>query len=206
MSKLREKYYILQGFSQVRMALGKCFECKKQQAKPAEQIMAQLPKERVEVGKPPFTYVGVDYFGPMLVKYRRGTVKRYGCIFTCLVTRAVHVEVAHSLDSNSFLMALHRFIARRGKPQKIFSDNGSNFVAAERELAEEIQAINTKKLREELVLEAIEWQFNPPHAPHMGGVWERLVRSVKKLLGHLVGERLLNDEELVSFLCEAEKY
>ena len=205
MSKLREKYFILKGFSQVKTVLGKCVECKKQQARPAEQIMAQLPKERVEVDKPPFTHVGVDYFGPMLVKYRRGTVKRYGCIFTCLVTRAVHIEVAHSLDSNSFLMALHRFMARRGKPQKIFSDNGSNFVAADRELAEEIQTINTKKLRDELVLEAIEWQFNPPHAPHMGGVWERLVRSVKKLLKHLVGERLLDDEELVSFMCEAEK-
>ena len=93
-------------------------ECKKQHAKPAEQIMAQLPKERVDAGKPPFTCIGVDYFGPMLVKYRRGTVKRYGCIFTCMATRAVHIEVAHSLDSNSFLMALHRFIARGGKPQK----------------------------------------------------------------------------------------
>ena len=72
-------------------------------------------------------------------------------------------------------------------------------------MGEEIQAINSKKLKDELVLEAIEWQFNPPHAPHMGGVWERLVRSVKKLLRHLVGERLLNDEELVSFLCEVEK-
>ena len=102
-------------------------------------------------------------------------------------------------------MALHRFMARRGKPTKIISDNGTNFVAADRELAEEIQAINSRKLRDELVLEAIEWQFNPPHAPHMGGVWERLVRSVKGLLRHLVGERLLNDEELVSFICEAEK-
>ena len=73
-----------------------------------------------------------------------------------MVTRAVHLEVAHSLDSNSFLTALHRFMARRGKPQKIFSDNGSNFVAAESELADEIQAINSKKLRDELVLEAIE--------------------------------------------------
>ena len=205
MSLLREKYYIMKGFSQIKTVLGKCVECKKERAQPVEQLMADLPKERVEVDKPPFTYVGVDYFGPMQVKYRRGTVKRYGCIFTCLVTRAVHLEVAHSLDSNSFLMALHRFMARRGKPQKIFSDNGSNFVAAERELAEEIQAINSKKLRDELVLEAVEWQFNPPHAAHMGGVWERLVRSVKKLLRHLVGERLLNDEELVSFLCEAEK-
>ena len=91
-------------------------------------------------------------------------------------------------------MELHRFIARREKPQKIFSDNGSNFAATERNLAEAIQAINTRKLRDELVLDAIECQFNPPHAPHIGSAWERLVLSVKKLLRHLVGERLRNDE------------
>ena len=202
---LHKKYHVVKAYTQVKSVLNDCIECKKHHAKPAEQLMASLPKERVEVDNPPFTYVGVDYFGPMLVKYRRGTVKRYGCLFTCMVTRAVHIEVTHSLDSNSFLMALHRFMARRGKPTKIISDNGTNFVAADRELAEEIQAINSRKLRDELVLEAIEWQFNPPHAPHMGGVWERLVRSVKGLLRHLVGERLLNDEELMSFLCEAEK-
>jgi transposase InsO family protein len=117
----------------------------------------------------------------------------------------VHIEVTHSLSSDSFLMALHRFIARRGKPQKLFSDNGTNFVAADRELAQEIREINGKKLRGELLMEAIEWSFNPPHAPHMGGVWERLVRSVKQILRHLVGTRLLNDEELTSFMCEAEK-
>ena len=102
-------------------------------------------------------------------------------------------------------MALHRFIARRGKPQKLFSDNGTNFVAADRELAEEIQTINSLKLRGEMLLEAIEWSFNPPHAPHMGGAWERLIRSVKDILRHLIGDRLLTDEELTSFFCEAEK-
>ena len=109
------------------------------------------------------------------------------------------------MDADSFLMALHRFIARRGKPQKVFSDNGTNFVAADKELSDEIQAINTKKLKDDMLLEAIEWNFNPPHAPHMGGAWERLIRSVKGILRHLIGERLLNDEELVSFLCETEK-
>ena len=78
-------------------------------------------------------------------------------------------------------------------------------MAADKELPEEIQAINTKKLKDEMLLEAIEWNFNPPHAPHMGGAWKRLIRSVKDVLKHLIGERLLNDEELVSFLCEAEK-
>ena len=205
LAHLRKKYFILKGYSLVSSVLSGCVACKKHHSKPMQQKMGNLPKERIEADKPPFTYVGVDYFGPMNVKFRRGTVKRYGCLFTCLVTRAVHLEVACALDSDSFLMALHRFIARRGKPQKIFSDNGTNFVGAERELTQEIQAINSNKLRNEMLVAAIEWSFNPPHAPHMGGAWERLVRSVKELLRHLVGDRLLTDEELQSFFCEAEK-
>ena len=167
--------------------------------------MADLPEERTSTTDPPYTFVGVDYFGPMNVKFRRGSTKRYGCIFTCLVTRAVHIEVSHSMDSDAFLMALHRFMARRGKPQKLFSDNGTNFVAANKELADEIKKVNSKKVQDELLLEAIKWHFNLPNAPHMGGVWERLIRSVKDLLRQLVQDRLLTDEELLSFLCEVEK-
>ena len=117
--------------------------------------MADLPEERSSTTDPPFTFVGVDYFGPMNVKFRRGSTKRYGCIFTCLVTRAIHIEVSHSMDSDAFLMALHRFMARRGKPQKLFSDNGTNFVAANEELAGEHKKINGKKLQDELLLKAI---------------------------------------------------
>ena len=205
LTQLRRKYHLLKGYSTVKSVLSSCIACKKHHGLPMQQVMGDLPKERTDVTKPPFTYVGVDYFGPMNVKYRRGTVKRYGCIFTCLTTRAVHIEVAHALNSDSFLMALHRFIARRGKPQKIFSDNGTNFVGADSELSKEIRAVNSSKLKGELLLEAIEWSFNPPHAPHMGGAWERLIRSVKDILRHLVGDRLLTDEELASFMCEVEK-
>ena len=170
-----------------------------------QQLMGDLPKERVEATQPPFTYVGVDYFGPFNVKFRRGTVKRYGCLFTCLVTRAVHVEITHSLDSDGFIMALHRFMSRRGKPVKIVSDNGTNFVGAEKELSDEVKTINSKRLQDEMLMEAIDWKFNPPHAPHMGGVWERIIKSVKGILRQLVGNRLLNDEELLTFMAEVEK-
>ena len=85
-----------------------CIKCTKHHGQPMQQLMDNLPKERVEATQPPFTYVG-----PFNVKFRRGTAKRYGCLFTCLVTRAVHVEIDHSLDSDGFIMALHRFIARR---------------------------------------------------------------------------------------------
>ena len=96
--------------------------------------MADLPSDRVTAGGAAFTKVGLDYFVPILVKRGRGREKRYGCLFTCLVTRAVHIEVAHSLDTDSFLSALYRSIARRGLPELIHSDNGRNFVGADEEL------------------------------------------------------------------------
>ena len=205
LSVLRRRFYLLRGYKQVRNVLKSCVKCVKHHGQPMQQLMADLPKERVEASQPPFSYVGVDYFGPFNVKFRRGTAKRYGCLFTCLVTRAVHVEIAHSLDSDGFIMALHRFIARRGKPVKIVSDNGTNFVGAEKELSDEVKTINSKRLQDEMLMEAIEWQFIPPHAPHMGGVWERIVKSVKGVLAQLVGNRLLTDEQLLTFMSEVEK-
>ena len=89
---------------------------------------------RVQPDKPPFTYVGVDFFGPLFVKQGRSRVKRYGCLFTCLVIQAIHIEIAHSLDVSSFIDALRRFIAHRGRPEEIRSDRGTNFIGAEREL------------------------------------------------------------------------
>ncbi|XP_068723837.1 uncharacterized protein [Montipora capricornis] len=90
--------------------------------------MASLPYDRLQIA-PPFSKVGVDFFGPLRVKYLRKQEKRYGCLFTCLVTRAIHLEVAFSLSTDSFIMCLRRFIARRGKPTVIYSDNGTNFVS-----------------------------------------------------------------------------
>ena len=205
LSVLRRKYHIVKGYSQVRSVVRACISCRRLHGSTMQQKMSDLPKDRVVSDEPAFVRVGVDYFGPFNVKYRRGTAKRYGCLFTCLSTRAVHIEIAHSLTSDSFLMALHRFIARRGRPEKLWSDNGTNFVSANRELEEEIQQLDTTSTRSEMLSLGIEWVFNPPHAPHMGGAWERLIRSVKVLLKNLVGDRLLSDEELLSYMCEVEK-
>ena len=90
--------------------------------------------ERLISDQPPFTFVGVDYFGPVLVKQKRSHEKRYGCIFTCLTTRAIHIEIAHSLDIDSFISVMRRFTARPGRPQLVCSDNGTNFHTGEREL------------------------------------------------------------------------
>ena len=161
MTILRRRFFLLRGYKQVRNVLKACVQCMKHHGQPMQQMMSDLPKERVEASKPPFTFVGVDYFGPFNVKYRRGTVKRYGCLFTCLVTRAVHVEITHSLDSDGFIMALHRFMARRGKPVKIVSDNGTNFVGAEKELSDEVKTINSKRLQDEMLMESNRLEIYP---------------------------------------------
>ena len=93
--------------------------------------MAALPEDRVNPSEPPFSYVGVDCFGPLDVRRGRSTVKRYGVIFTCLSIRAIHIETVHSLDTDSFIGAFRRFIARRGQPLLMRSDNGGNFVKAD---------------------------------------------------------------------------
>ena len=98
------------------------------------QKMADLPPAELRQKMPPFSFVGVDYFGPFSVKRGRSTKKRYGVIFTCLVLRAIHIKVAYSLDTSSFIQVLQRFIACRDPVTEIHSDNATNFVRAEKEL------------------------------------------------------------------------
>ncbi|KAJ8027040.1 hypothetical protein HOLleu_32065 [Holothuria leucospilota] len=201
---LREKFWVLGARIVVRQVIRECFHCKRLNKPPVEQKMADLPLDRVTPHEPPFTYVGVDYFGPFLVKVGRSRVKRYGCIFCCLTLRAIHIEVAHQLDTDSFINALQRFMARRGKPKEIRSDNGSNFTGAERELREAIRNWNQLKLNEYLKGEMVCWKFNPPAASHMGGAWERLIRSTRKVLSSLSREQVLDDERLSTLMCLAE--
>ena len=147
LSFLRETVWIVKGRSAVRRVLGRCMTCQRQRnACPGEQFMADLPAVRVAPEKPPFTFVGVDYFGPLEVKQGRSRVKRYGCLFTCLTTRAVHIEIAHSLDTDSMINALRRFISVRGYPEQIRSDQGSNFTKADKELKEAIEEWSQHKM------------------------------------------------------------
>ena len=111
---ISERYWIIQARVAVRKVLSRCFDCKRRQQQSMLQKMADLPQDRITAGEPPFTFVGVDYFGPFLAKRERSRVKRYGIIFTCLTVRAVHIEVAQCLDTDHFINALRRFISRRG--------------------------------------------------------------------------------------------
>lgn len=204
LSLLHEKYRIIRGRSSVRRILSSCVTCRKLTARRCEQKMADLPVDRVAADKPPFTYVGVDLFGPFIIRRARSDVKRYGCLFTCLVTRAVHIEVTYSLDTDSFLNAVMRFISRRGRPEIIRSDNATNFKSGEKELKDGIKAWNHAHISERLSQNEIEWKYNPPGASHMGGVWERLIRSVRQVLNLLLKEQTLDDESLYTVMCLAE--
>ena len=110
------------------------------------------------------------------------TMKSWCCLFTCLTTRAVHIEVVPSLEAETCLTAITRFIARRGKPATILSDNGTNFVDAAKEMRDCINAWNQSDIETSLAQKDIKWKFNPSGAPHFGGIWERLVRSCKKAM------------------------
>lgn len=128
LAEIRQCFWILKGRAVINRTLKSCLQCRKLRAKPQIQQIPDLPDSRVTPGEPPFTRVGIDYFGPFLAKKACSELKRYGCLFTCLTMRAIHLEVAHTLDTDSFINALQRFIARRGPPTEIRSDNGTNFV------------------------------------------------------------------------------
>ncbi|XP_062541591.1 uncharacterized protein LOC134209611 [Armigeres subalbatus] len=117
----------------------------------------------------------VDYFGPLLVKLGRSNVKRWVALFTCLTVRAVHLEVAYTLSTESCISCVRRFVGRRGPPAEFFSDNGTNFQGADRVLRHQI----SQGLSDTFTSTNTKWNFIPPGAPHMGGAWERLVKSVK---------------------------
>ena len=142
LSSLRHQYWVIKKLSAVRRVISGCFLCKKLGAVHGEQLMGDLPKERLMSEEPPFTHVGVDYFGPLYVRQGRSNVKRYGCLFTCLAVRAVHIEVVHPLDTDGFINALRRFVSLRGCPTTTFRDNSTNFRVGEKEPHESLSKWN----------------------------------------------------------------
>ena len=168
-------------------------------------MMSDLPVVRREDNVTPFTNAGKDYFRPFLIKLFRRTVKRCICLFTCLSVRAVHIEIVQLLDTQPCLDAVHRFIARRGKPKTVISDNGTNFVGAANELKAAFKELNHSEMQRNLAQNGIEWTFNPPAAPHFVGAWESLVKSSKRAIFNILGKESLKEENLSTVICIAEK-
>ncbi|KAI7791514.1 hypothetical protein IRJ41_021689 [Triplophysa rosa] len=189
LSRLRQRYWIPGVSGAIRKILARCVVCRRLHGTAGQQQMADLREDRVSSEEPPFSYIGVDYFGPF-------EVKRYGVIFTCLAIRAIHIEVASSLDTDSCINVLRRFIARRGQVKELRSDNGTNLVGAERELRRAIEGWNLEQINETLLLKGIKWTFNPPTGSHHGGAWERLIRSVRKVLNSTLRTQNLDEEAL----------
>lgn len=168
--------------------------------------MGSLPASRVTPA-PPFARTGIDYAGPFSIKISRNkTGKTYLCVFVCFVTKAVHLEVVSDLSTVAFLNTLKRFIARRGKPTNLYSDNGTNFVGANNSLKEMYQLIRDSNtaIHDYLTMQAIEWHFIPPQAPHMGGLWESAVKSCKSHLAKTIGSSSLTFEELATLMAQLE--
>ena len=132
----------------------------------------------------------------------RRSLKRWCCLFTCLATRAVHIEIVHSLDTESCLAMMPSFVARREQPKTILSDNGLNFVGAAKEFKKRMTSWNQQGIKEKLTLSNIVWKISHPGAPHLGGIWKRLVRSCKRAMIAVLGSRSITDEILSTTMCQ----
>ncbi|XP_062599560.1 uncharacterized protein LOC134261107 [Saccostrea cucullata] len=195
----------------VSSVLHKCVTCRKLRKVPEYQKMSNLPENRLIPGQPPFSNVGVDIFGPWNIITRRtrggaANNKRSAALFTCLVTRAVHIEVVEEMTSSSFINALRRFIAIRGPVHVFRSDRGTNFIGAAKELKVNVINVEDEHLHNFLNEQRTTWIFNPPHSSHMGGVWERMIGITRRILDAILldyGSRSLTHEVLTTFLAEA---
>ena len=166
LADLNRNVWIVNGRSAVKRVIGNCVPCRTWRARSGNQQMGDLPPARVQQKKP-FTSIGVDLMGPIMVTVGRSLVKRYICIFNCMVTRAVHLEVVQSQEVSAFLQAYRRFCGRRNvNPTSVYSDNGGNFVAAEKVLKGKVT-----------------WHFNPPRASHQGGFYETFSSSSGRFFG-----------------------
>ncbi|XP_053698951.1 uncharacterized protein LOC128745910 [Sabethes cyaneus] len=203
-NEMRQRFEISKLREQIKKVMSQCNLCRIAKASPSHPPMASLPSSRLTPFVQPFTSVGVDYFGPIHAKVGRSDAKRWVALFTCLTIRAVHLEVVYSLSTESCILAVRRFVSRRGSPAEFYSDNGTCFTGASNLLQQEILERN-RALVTKFTDAHTCWKFIPPATPHMGGVWERLVRSVKVAVGTLLDSpRVPDDETLLTIMCEAE--
>ena len=201
-------YWIVGVTALVKALIYRCVRCRLLRARLLSQKMADLPIERL-LPEGPFLHCGLDMFGPFEIREGRKVHKRYVALFTCLASRAVHLEASKDMSTDSCINFLRRFACRRGTIRTIRSDNGSNFLGAMNELQCKFAKFDHEKIARELSdyhCDWITWETNPPHASHMGGVWERMIRSVRAIIdSQMKGlPRYLDDEMFCTFLCEAE--
>ena len=201
LAEVRARFWITKGRQYIKRVLKGCFICKKLEGKAFDApIMAPLPAFRVSEA-PPFSTVGIDFAGPLYCKTKKGMTKCYIALFSCGITRAIHLELVYDLSTPTFICCLRRFCARRGTPSIIVSDNARTFKAAHKLL---------KKLKTDQTFEGfignkrIEWKFNLERSPWWGGHFERMVGQVKRCLRKVLGNAKLSFEELYTVFTEVE--
>lgn len=207
---LRQEYYIPRIKNKVKFCVRQCKACVLYKSRTLQQVMSALPKERTEYTLP-FTYTGIDFAGPFQIKTsltrNAPYTKGYVCIFVCFCSKAIHLEVCVNLTAEEFLAAFSRFVGRRGLPRKVFSDNGRNFVSAAKILQKEFQAFiksASERIGREPQMQEMQWSFIPPHAPHMGGIWESAVKSFKMHFLKTTGTQRFTLTEFMTLLTRVE--
>jgi Family of unknown function (DUF5641) len=193
----------------VASLIGRCFTCRRLRGKTAHQQMGNLPADKVNPSAP-FSHVGVDVFGPWSVSVRKtrggsANAKRWAVLFTCMATRAIHIEVIEEMTSDSFINALRRFVALRGPIVALRSDRGTNFVGAAGKLEFDALFKEDGPVLHHLRQSGVTWSFNPPYAHHMGGSWERLIGVARRVLDAILLDakrKPLTHEVLCTFMAE----
>ena len=186
----------------MRKYLRDCGVCAIDKARPVRQLMSDLPQSRTEAHTKPFYNCGMDYFGPLTFVEGRSHKKAWGLLFTCMSSRAIHVELVTSLSLSDFLLAFTRMCDLRGPVGNIYSDNGSTFQAASKKLPE---LFYSREFQNSLRKKGIDWEFIPPYAPAQGGAWEAMVKQVKTMLFRTLEKstRKPNFVELLTYIGSA---
>jgi hypothetical protein len=203
--KIRSKFWIVNIHRLVKSIRYNCVICKKLQKQTMQQIMSPLPEERLKPS-PPWYCTSIDFFGPFITRgevQRRVRGKAYGVLFNCMTTRAVHVDVADNYSTDGFMKVLRRFISLRGCPAKLYSDGGSQLVAAAKELKNVLKGFELEDLKAFGAEKGMNWEFTPADAPWWNGCAEGLIKSVKKAITTAVGDQVLTPTELQTVCFEA---
>ncbi|XP_073728111.1 uncharacterized protein [Misgurnus anguillicaudatus] len=181
-----------------------CVKCRRLRKSAEGQRMSDLPTERVEPSSP-FTYCGMDCFGPFMTKEGRKQHKRYGLLLTCFCSRAIHIEMLEDMSTDAFINALRCFIAIRGTVRQIRCDQGTNFIGAKNELNSALQELDPERLSVFLADKQCDFILNAPHSSHAGGVWERQIKTVRSVLSSTVSlsSGRLSDASLRTLFYEA---
>lgn len=207
---IRSAYWIIGAKNLVKQHIRNCVKCIRYKAGQSNQLMGSLPSVRVTPARA-FSRSGVDYAGPISLRTSKGrghhAYKGYICLFVCMATKALHIDVVSDLSSRSFLETFKRFVARRGHCYELYSDNGTNFVGASKELKDLFnleKSSMVQEVAEILATQGTVWHFIPPRAPNFGGIWEAGIKSTKYHIKRVIGDSTLTYEEMATLLSQIE--